>query len=156
MTGGAEPGHDRSRPYHRPVPSPVLLALTLVLFVLLLAPTDRLRRAGWPPRALGAYLIAMLLLGLLVAELPGPTRFLVPILIVGFVAPFVTARAGIDRLRRARRRDVTVERPIVKQVHGPARDIPPHDGPGVAGAEIDRTGASSTDGDEEGRTSRTG
>ncbi len=109
------------------MPSPALLALSLVLFVLLLPPTDRLRRAGWPPRALGAYLIAMLLLGLLVAELPGPARFLVPILIVGYLAPFVTARAGIDRLRRARRPDVSVEPPIVKQVHGPSRDVPPHE-----------------------------
>jgi hypothetical protein len=137
------------------VPSPVLLALSLVLFVLLLPPTDRLRRAGWPPRALGAYLIGMLLLGLLVAELPGPARFLVPILIVGYVAPFVTARAGIDRLRRTRRPVVTVERPIVKQVHGPSRDVSPRDGPRTAGDEVDRAGASSTEDAEEGRTSRT-
>jgi hypothetical protein len=137
------------------VPSPALLALSLVLFVLLLPPTDRLRRAGWRPRALGAYLTAMLVLGLLVVELPGPARFLVPILIVGYLAPFVTARAGIDRLRRTRRPDVTVERPIVKQVHGPSRDVPPRDGSGTAGDEVDRTGGSSRDGAEEGRTSRT-
>jgi hypothetical protein len=138
------------------VPSPVLLALALVLVVLFLAPTDRLRRAGWPPRALGAYLISMLILGLLVAELPGPARFLVPILILGYLAPFVTARAGLDRLRTARRPGVSVERPVVKQVHGPSRDVPPDD----RGAPSSGAGAPVVEppgrAEEEGRTSRTG
>jgi hypothetical protein len=144
-----------SRPYHRSVPNPALIALTLVLFVLLLAPTDRLRRASWPPRALGAYLIAMLLLGLLVAELPGPARFLVPILIVGYVAPFVTARAGIDRLRGIRRPDVRVERPTVKQVQGPSRDVPPDGAPASVGDETVSTEPPPSRGDDGGRMSRT-
>lgn len=104
--------------------SPALLAIALVLFVLLLAPTGRLQRAGWSPRALGAYLIGMLALGLLVAELPGPTRFLVPIIVLGYLAPFVAIRAGIDRWRRPGRR-VVVEPPPIKTVHGPARDVSP-------------------------------
>lgn len=104
--------------------SPALLAIALVLFLLLLAPTGRLQRAGWPPRALGAYLIVMLGLSLLVAYLPGPTRFLVPILVVGFLAPFVAGRAGIERWRRPGR-SVVVEQAPVKTVHGPARDVAP-------------------------------
>jgi hypothetical protein len=138
------------------VPSPALLALALVLFVILLGPTDRLRRAGWPPRALGAYLVAMLLLGLLVAELPGPARYVVPVLVVGYLAPFVTARAGIDRLWRGRRPDVSVERPVVKQVHGPARDVPPNSAHLGDAGSVDPAGAPSASGDEEGRTSRSG
>jgi hypothetical protein len=121
------------------VPSPALLALALVLFLVLLAPTDRLRRAGWPPRALGAYLLAMLLLGLLVAELPGPARFLVPILILGYLAPFVAARVGLDRLRTARQPTVTVERPPIKHVEGPARDVPSADAPVPSEAEEGQT-----------------
>lgn len=105
------------------MPPPALLAIALVLFVLLLAPTGRLQRAGWPARALGGYLIVMLGLSLLVAYLPGPTRFLVPLIIVGFLAPFVTGRAGIERWRR-RGRSV-VEPTPVKTVHGPARDVAP-------------------------------
>jgi hypothetical protein len=106
------------------MPSPALLAIALVLFVLLLAPTGRLQRAGWPRRALGGYLLGMLALSLLVAELPGPARFLVPIIVLGFLAPFVAVRAGIERWRRPGR-PVAVERPPIKTVHGPARDVSP-------------------------------
>jgi hypothetical protein len=106
------------------MPSPVLLAIALVLFVLLLAPTVRLQRAGWSPRALGGYLLGMFALSLLVAELPGPTRYLIPIIILGFLAPFVAARVGIERWRRPAR-PVVVERPPIKTVHGPARDVSP-------------------------------
>jgi hypothetical protein len=113
------------------MPSPALLAIALVLFVLLLAPTGRLQRAGWRPRALGTYLLGMLLMGLLVAELPVTARFLVPVVVLGFLAPFVSLRAGIDRLRRPGRPAV-VERPPIKTVHGPARDIPPTDVPDEA------------------------
>ena len=108
------------------MPSPALLAIALVLFVLLLAPTGRLQRAGWPARALGGYLLGMLALSLLVAELPGPARFLVPIIVLGFLAPFVSVRAGIERWRRPVR-PVVVERPPIKTVHGPARDVSPTD-----------------------------
>jgi hypothetical protein len=147
------------------VPSPGLIALLLILFLVLLAPTDRLRRAGWSPRALGLYLLAMLLIGLLVVELPGPARWLVPILVLGYIAPFVTARAGFDRLR-GRGPTVTVERPAIKQVYGPARDVPRADGPGSsapdrpaderagAGPGPDRADEDAGSG-EESRTSRT-
>jgi hypothetical protein len=106
------------------MPSPALLAIALVLFVVLLAPTRRLEQAGWPPRALGGYLIAMLALGLLVAEAPGTTRFLVPIIVLGYLAPFVALRVGGGRWRRPGRPAV-VERPPIKTVHGPARDVAP-------------------------------
>ena len=121
----ARPGTDRSRPYHRPVPTPALLAIALVMFVLLLAPTRRLQAAGWPPRALGGYMLGMLLIGLSFAVLPISGRVLVPILVVGFLAPFVTARNGLDRFRRGGRAQVAVERRPVKAVSGPARDVPP-------------------------------
>jgi hypothetical protein len=126
------------------MPSPALLAIALVLFVLLLAPAGRLQRAGWPPRALGAYLIVMLGLGLLVAYLPGPTRFLVPIIVVGFLAPFVAVPAGIERWRRPRR-SVVVEPAQVKTVHGPARDVaptvPPHEAPADGGSDSGQGGS---------------
>jgi hypothetical protein len=121
--------------------SPALLAVALVLFVLLLAPTGRLQRAGWPPRALGGYLIGMFALGLLVAVLPGPTRFLVPIIVLGYLAPFVAIRAGMARWRRPGR-PVVVEPPPIKTVHGPARDVSP---PGPAD---DRSGRGSDPGED--------
>jgi hypothetical protein len=115
------------------VPSPAILALTGLLFLLFLIPTRRLQLAGWPARALGSYLGGMLLLGLVAAELRGPTRFLVPILVIGYVAPFVTLRSGIERLLGGGRRrkgggpDVRVERPPMRSVSGPARDVPPEE-----------------------------
>ncbi len=104
--------------------SPALLAIALALFVLLLAPTGRLQRAGWPPRGLGAYFVGMLALSLLVAELPGATRFLVPVIVLGYLAPFVALRAGMARWRRPGR-PVVVEPPPIKTVQGPARDVSP-------------------------------
>jgi hypothetical protein len=115
------------------MPSPAILALAGLLFLLFLIPTRRLQLAGWPARALGSYLGGMLLLGLVAAELRGPTRFLVPILVIGYVAPFVTLRSGIERLLGGGRRrkgggpNVRVERPPMRSVSGPARDVPPED-----------------------------
>lgn len=115
------------------MPSPAILALTGLLFLLFLIPTRRLQLAGWPARALGSYLGGMLLLGLVAAELRGPTRFLVPILVIGYVAPFVSLRSGIERLLGGGRRprggapDVRVERPPMRSVSGPARDVPLED-----------------------------
>jgi len=106
------------------VPTPALLAIALGLFVLLLVPARRLQAAGWPPRALGGYMLGMLLIGLSFAVLPISARVLVPILVVGYLAPFVTARNGLDRLRRRGRVSVAVERRPVKAVSGPARDVP--------------------------------
>jgi hypothetical protein len=94
------------------------------MFVLLLAPTRRLQAAGWPPRALGAYLLGMILIGLSFAVLPISARLAVPILVVGYLAPFVTARNGLDRLRNRGRAGMSVDRPPVKAVSGPARDVP--------------------------------
>jgi hypothetical protein len=122
--------------------SPALLALALVLFVILLAPTGRLRRSGWPVEAASTYLVVMILLGILAAEQPAAGRFLLPILILAYLTPFVLARLGFDRPRIQRRPVVTVERPEIKQVHGPARDVPP-DPPGSS-VEADEDRSSRT------------
>jgi hypothetical protein len=78
--------------------SPAFLALGLVLALLVLLPTRRLHLAGWPPSWLATYYLVVLALALLVAELRGPAKFLVPILVVAYLAPFVTVRDGIARL----------------------------------------------------------
>jgi len=41
----------------------------------------------------------MIALGLFVAELRGPARYLIPILVLAYIAPFITARDGIRRMR---------------------------------------------------------
>jgi hypothetical protein len=70
----------------------------MVLAALVLIPTRRLYLAGWRGPMLWAYFVILVGLGLLIAELRAPARFLVPLLVIAYLAPFVTARAGIDRL----------------------------------------------------------
>jgi hypothetical protein len=77
---------------------PALLALVGVLALLVLIPTRRLYLAGWRGWPLLAYFLLVLGMGIGVAELRGPARFLVPLLVVAYLAPFVTAREGVARL----------------------------------------------------------
>jgi hypothetical protein len=81
------------------MPTLLLVLLIAAIGALVLIPTRRLFLAGWRTGALTIYLVGMVLLGLLVAELRGPARFLIPIFVLAYIAPFVTARDGIARLR---------------------------------------------------------
>lgn len=81
------------------MPSLGFLLLLAAIGLLVLIPTRRLFLAGWTPSALGAYFLAVGALALLVAELRGPARYLIPILVLAYIAPFITARDGIARLR---------------------------------------------------------
>jgi hypothetical protein len=78
--------------------SPTAVLLVGLVALLVLIPTRRLQLAGWKREALTTYYLAVWLLGSVVAAIPAPARFLVPILIVAYLAPFVTVRDGIDRL----------------------------------------------------------
>jgi len=103
----------------------ILLAV-LVACVLALLPVWRLNVAGWSPRSLFTAWIAYVLLGLVVVAFPGTTRFLLPILVLAVVAPFV---AGPERLARvlggrSRRSGVIIDvtpRPAPQLPEPPAR-----------------------------------
>ncbi len=72
--------------------------LTLLAAGLLaLIPVWRLRVAGWPPRWLFASWLLLVVVGMLVLRFPGPSRFLIPLLVLAYVAPFV---AGPERVTR--------------------------------------------------------
>lgn len=81
------------------MPSLAFILLIVVIGLLVMIPTRRLFLAGWTPPALTTYFLAMLALGLFVAELRGPARYLIPILVLAYIAPFITARDGIGRIR---------------------------------------------------------
>ena len=81
------------------MPSLAFVLLIVAIALLAMIPTRRLFLAGWSTSALTAYFLIVVALGLFVAELRGPARYLIPILVVIYVAPFVTARDGIARLR---------------------------------------------------------
>jgi hypothetical protein len=72
----------------------------------------------------------MLGLGLLVAEVRGPARFLVPVLIVAYIIPFVRFREGVARLTgrpAPPRGPSTAARPAPRNVTPPRGVTPPSD-----------------------------
>lgn len=78
--------------------SPTTIALVGLVALLVLIPTRRLQLAGWRRESLATYYLAVWLLGAVVAAMPSPARFLIPLLLVAYLAPFVTLRDGLDRL----------------------------------------------------------
>lgn len=79
--------------------SPVTLAIAGLVALLVLIPTRRLQLKGWSRDGLVAYFGAVWLLGVAVAAITVPARYLVPVLLVAYLAPFVTWRQGLDRAR---------------------------------------------------------
>ncbi len=107
-----------------------MLSLTLLVLLgaiglLALIPTRRLYLAGWSPRALALYYLGLVTLALVVAELRAPARFLIPILVVVYIAPFVTARAGLARLfgRSGRASSPIVSRPATRSLPPPTGTV---------------------------------
>ena len=89
-----------------------LVLLALAISITALYPVRRLARAGWPRGRLALYWIGLVALGLLATELRGVARPLLAAYLVAYVAPFVTLRAGIDRLLRRERPPVVRSAPI--------------------------------------------
>jgi uncharacterized membrane protein YhaH (DUF805 family) len=119
---GGTPG---AGPYHRPMglPAPWLIGLVLLCFALAAIPTRRLSDAGLRPAWLTAYLLVVVALGVAVVVARGPGRFLVPILVVAYLAPLVVAPETTARwLRRGRR-------PPKQVGSGPGRDVDRDDHP---------------------------
>jgi len=106
------------------MPAPWLIALALALGLIVLIPARRLQLAGLSGRITGAYAAFLWLMGMVVAIRPVGLRFLLPILLIAYLAPFV---AGPERVARvvARRR---LSPPPMKDVT-PPDDAPPDDAP---------------------------
>ncbi|MEI7744004.1 MAG: hypothetical protein WCK58_09675 [Chloroflexota bacterium] len=99
--------------------TPALLAMVLLVCLIALLPVWRLNRAGWSAGALltAWFLYAITLFA--VVRFGFGAKYLVPILVVAYVAPFV---AGPERLARllGRRR----ERPVINVTPRPAPGLP--------------------------------
>ncbi len=105
------------------LPSPALLGLAIAIALLVLLPARRLHLAGMSSRVIAIYAASLWALAMFVAIRPVLLKVLVPILLVLYLAPFVTAPdrvAGI--VRRTRRRDDDLPRP-------PMKNVTPPDGP---------------------------
>ena len=99
--------------------SPGLLLVLLVAVLLALLPVWRLqrRRLASGRRWSTAWLVYALAI-FLVVRVPGPARFLLPILVLAFVAPFV---AGPERLARVLGRRDPAARPVIDVTPSPER-----------------------------------
>ena len=102
--------------------SPLLLLIVVVAGLIAMIPVWRLRVAGWPRRWLFvAWLVYAV--GIFAAvRAPAATRFLLPILVLAYVAPFV---AGPERLTRVLRGRTAPPRPIVNVTPHPPTSLPP-------------------------------
>jgi len=120
-------------------PAPWLIALVLLCFLLAAIPTRRLSQAGIRPGWLGSYLLVLVILGVVAVAARGPGRFLIPFLVVLYVAPLVVAPETAARwLRRGRRPPKHVGSGPGRDVgsgpgrdvgSGPGRDVGPDDPP---------------------------
>jgi hypothetical protein len=107
---------------------PSLLALGLVLGILVLFPSRRLQLAGLSARVIGLYALSLWLMGFFMAVRPIGARFLIPIALLTYIAPFVAAPEVVGRvLRRGRPRDPPADepRPPIKNVTPPDDPVPP-------------------------------
>jgi hypothetical protein len=116
-------GRTAAGPYDRAmILSPLVLGLGLAIGLLVLLPARRLQLAGWSGRSIGLYALVLWLGAMLVAVLPG-SRILVPILLIGFLAPFIAGPVRVPRvLRGAGRGDPP--RPPMKDVTPPDERTP--------------------------------
>ena len=101
------------------MPAPWLLALGLALALIVLIPAKRLQLAGLSGRVAGAYAIALWLLGMVIAIRPIGIRFLLPILLIAYLAPFVAGPERVARVLARRRLD-----PPMKNVTPPDQRPP--------------------------------
>lgn len=112
---GAIRGPGPRSPYD-PLVNPGLIALFLVAALVAMLPVWRLRLAGW---SRGALVTAWLLYAFaifLAVRFPLGFRFLLPILVVAFVAPFIV---GPERINRILRRSPPPAPPPMKDVTPP-------------------------------------
>jgi hypothetical protein len=108
------------------MPAPWLLALGLVIGLLVLIPARRLQAAEFASRTIGLYALALWAMGMLLAIRPFGARFLVPILLVAYLAPFVGAPEQVRRVLGRRRVGV----PGAATDAPPMKDVTPREPPG--------------------------
>jgi hypothetical protein len=117
--------------YHRTemLPAPALLILGLALAFVVLLPARRLQLAGFAGRTIGLYALVLWALAFFLAIRPAATRFLIPILLVAYIAPFVVAPDRLGRIVRRGRGTPPIDppggsKPPIKNVTPPGPDGP--------------------------------
>ena len=80
------------------LPAPALLAVGLVLGLIILLPARRLQLAGFRSRTIATYAACLWALAFFLAIRPLAARFLVPILLIAYLAPFIAAPERLSRI----------------------------------------------------------
>ena len=101
-----------------------IIGLSLVLGLLVLLPARRLQLAGLSGRAIGLYAIVLWLAGFALVVRPLGARFLVPIALLAYIAPFVAAPEVVGRILRRGRPRAPLDPP-----RPPMKDVTPPDDP---------------------------
>jgi hypothetical protein len=91
-------GLDSAAYHQRVLPGPALLAVAIALGLLVLLPARRLQLAGLASRSIGLYALVLWGLAFFLAVRPVAARFMVPILLVAYLAPFVVAPGRMARI----------------------------------------------------------
>jgi hypothetical protein len=108
------------------LPVPALLAVGLVIGLLVLLPARRLQLGGFSGRSIGLYAVCLWALAFALAVRPGATRFLIPILLIAYLAPFVVAPERLARVvRRGRVDRGNPPKPPMKNVTPPDGPVEP-------------------------------
>jgi hypothetical protein len=105
--------------------SPGLVLLVIVACLVAMLPVWRLRLAGWPARWLVTAWLAYALGIILAVRFATGFRFLLPILVLAYVAPFVAGPERLARVLRGRRRE---EPSVIDVTPKPAPGLPPPSG----------------------------
>ena len=101
--------------------SPALIIVLLLAGLLALVPVWRLQTARWPRQWLFASWVVYALMILAAMRFGAASRFLIPVLVVLYLAPFV---AGPERLARLVRSRPEPPRPIIDVTPAPPAGLP--------------------------------
>lgn len=101
------------------LPAPALLAIAIAIALIVLIPARRLQLAGFRARWIGVYAVCVWAMAFVLAIRPIATRFLIPILVVAFIAPFVVAPERLSSIVRRGGRSGDPPQPPMKNVTPP-------------------------------------
>jgi hypothetical protein len=108
--------------------SPELLLLLLLTGLVALVPVRRLHQGGWSSGALFSAWIVYAVGLFLGMRFPGLARFLLPVVAIGFVAPYALGERRLAALARLFGARPAAPRPVIDVTPRPSPGLPSPDG----------------------------
>jgi hypothetical protein len=122
------------------VPAAIVIGLLVVAALVIAVPVRRLVRDGRSVTTIVLYVVVLVALAVGVTELEPLDRYLLPALGVVYILPFITWRAGLDRLL-GRRPPVRVSRVDRPAIEGVRNVTPPESDDAAADDRLEEEGA---------------